>query len=110
MSTYFVFHRTRVWHLPITQPMSPDVIGWSNDYRLVALVEASSFQEAWEKTQHVEKPWQSNPGVTATTPLARSTSVGDVIVQTPIRDGSFQIVANAGFHQFKPVSTEVNAR
>jgi len=49
-------------------------------YWKVAELEASSPEEAFRMTNHVDKPWWKNKGVLQHKDKARSTSVGDVIV------------------------------
>jgi len=52
------------------------------DYTLVALVEANDVESAFHFTNHTDRDWTTNPGVTMkVTGGARSTSVGDVVVR-----------------------------
>jgi hypothetical protein len=50
------------------------------DFEMVAEVEAADLEQVFEKTNHIDRPWQKNEGVFALTDCARSTSVGDVVV------------------------------
>lgn len=54
----------------------------SCEYRLVAELDASGADEVFERTNTIDKPWWTNPGVTRkfVGHGCRSTSVGDVIV------------------------------
>ena len=59
----------------------PIVIGWPDSYKLVATVQCQSKERAYQLTQHVENSsWLDNPDVRAGVEEARSTSVGDIIV------------------------------
>lgn len=72
--------------------------GWVNrkdgDYIHVATVEADSLQEVYRLTNHIETDWQQNPGVTPIGNRNRSTSVGDVIVDSEDKES---MVASFGF-------------
>lgn len=50
------------------------------DYEHVANVEARSLDHAFELTNHIDDGWQKNKGVETLADQARSTSVGDIIV------------------------------
>jgi hypothetical protein len=62
-------------------------------YTHVADVETYTIDHVYELTNHIDKDWTTNGGVTPHVARARSTSVGDVVV-TPI--GAF-ICANTGW-------------
>jgi len=70
------------------------------DYKLVALVDSESFEHAFEKTNTISCSWWKNPEVTPQFDGSgcRSTSVGDVM---EAEDGTFLLVANIGFVEFK---------
>jgi hypothetical protein len=54
---------------------------WPDEFTKVAEVATDSVEEAWGLTNHVDRPWWDNPGVTLLVPKqARSSSVGDVLV------------------------------
>lgn len=46
----------------------------------VAIVEAENIDEVYRLTNHIDRAWQENPEVVWGRKLARSTSVGDVIL------------------------------
>ena len=48
------------------------------DYELVAEVDTDNVEFAYRQTNHIDRPWWENHGVT-TLKQVRSTSVGDVI-------------------------------
>ena len=65
-------------------------------YRLVALVEAHSLEEAFRLTNHIEGDWRKNALVKSVSDIpSRSTSVGDVITV----NGQIWLVDQAGFRQ-----------
>lgn len=77
-------------------------------YFLVAIVKAEDLGDVYELTNTIENPWVLNAGVYPAPSLlypappllaaggARSTSVGDIIVDTLTNDA--YLVAPAGFH------------
>ncbi|MGD9091374.1 MAG: hypothetical protein PVF74_00895 [Anaerolineales bacterium] len=92
---YKVFHN---------QPLYPGMVfqendiliselDWPDRYQEVARVDVDDLEEAYLKTQHLEKPWWLNPGVKVVN-LSRSTSVGDVIQD---ENGTLWVVAAIGF-------------
>ena len=50
------------------------------DYQLVAEVDCATIEQAFELTNHIHCAWQENSEVYAYSKNARSTSVGDVVV------------------------------
>ena len=64
------------------------------DFEQVALVDTGHLDTAFRLTNHIIGAWQENPGVTALTPTARSTSVGDALQD---QDGRIWEVAPIGF-------------
>lgn len=75
--------------------------GWvtgQGEFQTVAVVEAQSLDQVYEKTNTIECLWTENPQVKALPNGARqrSTSVGDVIT-TP--EGKAFMVAPAGFEE-----------
>lgn len=88
--------QAKVWHakLPtfgLTQQSFPA------DYQLVATVEAKNLDDVFEKTNHIDREWWLNEGVTAHM-QTRSTSVGDVIEM----NGKFWRCENAGWQPVVP--------
>ena len=90
----------QVWHIT---DYARALLNWFRDagdsvfpeaYTRVATVEADSLDQVFALTNHGEKPWQENPGVVGTD--ARSTSVGDVIVDPR---GRPYRVENTGFRE-----------
>ncbi len=90
----------QVWHIT---NYARALLNWFRDagdsvfpeaYTRVATVEADSLDQVFALTNHGEKPWQENPGVVGTD--ARSTSVGDVIVD--LRGRPYR-VENTGFRE-----------
>ena len=77
--TYQVYHSTD-WHAMLT----PHGRCWhchrDDYYVLVAEVEATSLEEVFRLTNHIDGNWQENPGVRVMGDgPVRSTSVGDVL-------------------------------
>ena len=56
-----------------------------------AYVEAATLADVYRLTQHIDRPWFTNPAVTL---CLRSTSIGDLIIDP---DGQRHIVAPIGF-------------
>lgn len=76
---------------------------WPDDYKLVAEVDTDDKDVAFEKTNHTDHDWTSNPGVTPITDGVtnvfhqhRSTSVGDVM---QLETGRLWRVENIGWLQ-----------
>jgi hypothetical protein len=72
-------------------------------YELVAMTRSNDLDDAFELTQHIHESWTENEGVTPLKHRPRSTSVGDIIVNS---EGA-HIVAPVGFH---PLSDEAFAQ
>jgi len=69
---------------------------WPLGYRRVAVVEAPELGAVFELTNHIDSNWTEGPAVvTLDDPRARSTSVGDVILDT--RSDYLFGVAGIGF-------------
>jgi hypothetical protein len=96
---FLVFHSTKpeqmlhpnpqLWKEEILQiaGLNQDKETTPRNYRLVALVLASSPEEVFELTNHLGTPWQQNPEVVSfTVKPQRSTSVGDVILRVGVLD------------------------
>lgn len=89
---------------------NPD--GWMNrkdgDYVHVATVDADGLGAVYEKTNHIESDWQQNRGVMPIGNRNRSTSVGDVIIDT---NDKAHMVAPYGFTEIgKEVEYEVTVK
>lgn len=70
------------------------------NYTLVANVDTTDLDTAYRLTNHIDRDWTENEGVTLTgTRKVRSTSVGDVLV---CPQGAY-MVARCGFFHFAGV-------
>lgn len=80
----------KVYHAPFLPK------GKKGDFVLVATVATQSLDEAFERTNSLDCPWQENEDVTIAPSgeRARSTSVGDVM---QLADGTYMLVAPVGF-------------
>lgn len=65
----------------------------------VAEVDSNDLDTAFRDTNHIDKDWIENEGVTSLVSRPRSTSVGDVMEI----DGKFFMVASCGFKEMKIV-------
>jgi len=93
---YTVYHRQPLYPGLVFADQDPipiDELNWPDNYQEVAQVEASSLEEVYLKTQHLETVWWHNQGVTVIQ-ISRSTAVGDIL-----RDerGILWVVAASGF-------------
>jgi hypothetical protein len=82
MKTFEVYHAKA---MPFLYGKSPDeiaaIVDFPADYDHVATVQCESHEETFILTNHIDKKWWENPGVTLRKAGgARSTSVGDVVV------------------------------
>lgn len=76
MQTYRVFHS-----VPADFGCSRPLTDFPNGYVHVADVESPSLDGAFVLTNHIDRPWWTNPGVTHMGDVSkRSTSAGDIIV------------------------------
>lgn len=100
MSKFQVFHLHRE-HFSIFGEASASARALyieGGHYDRVATVEARGLDDAYELTNHIDKPWWENTGVELhVEPRARSTSVGDVIVRD---DGAKFLCESFGWQQF----------
>lgn len=62
-------------------------------YEKVAIFHGHDLEQAFERTNTIDRPWTQNQGVTVLSQRARSTSPGDVMV----KDGVARYVASIGF-------------
>jgi len=85
----------KVYHKPFLPK------GKAGDFALVATVATQSLDEAFERTNSIDCPWQENEGVVVAPggERARSTSIGDVM---QLADGTYMKVAPAGFEPCGP--------
>ena len=67
---------------------------WPSDFEKVATVATTSLDEAFQKTNHIFRPWTENEEVVESIEKPRSTSCGDVLV---LPDGRAMRVAGQGF-------------
>ena len=83
------------------EPASIDVIHDSLEhdfYEHVADVDAQVLEGAFANTQHIEENWLGNPVVTAKVDRARSTSMGDILMDDA---GRCHVVVMVGFHEIE---------
>lgn len=64
------------------------------NYNVVAVVDTDDLEEAFRLTNSIDCPWQENSGVDSMLESARSTSVGDVMVDD---NDKVWLVAGMGF-------------
>ncbi len=81
-----------VYHGPFG--VDPAKLNFMEDYNLVAIVLSDDKEKAFEFTNHIEGDWQCNQDVLAMTGPHRSTSVGDIMVDS---DYLVWLVAPMGF-------------
>ncbi len=87
-----VFHAvTFIWPCP-ENPLA----GALTAYALVAEVETTDVESAFDLTNHNDEDWTLNQGVRAFVESCRSTSVGDVIVMP---DDEAYLVLPVGFRR-----------
>lgn len=95
---YAASHAGAAWQQSVAQQHDPR----HAPYRLVAEVEADSFEAIFDLTNHGvhQQDWRTNPGVhVCTTANVRSTSVGDVVVAP---NGTPWICAPVGWRRITP--------
>lgn len=69
-------------------------------YGLAATVETDDLDDAYERTNHIDKDWCTNRGVTRPEHGSRrSTSVGDLLIDT--HTGERHVVASIGFNKLE---------
>ena len=120
-SRFDVYHRNELYQHPtatftMDEALTPDIVGWPDAYTLVASVECRNKERAYQLTQHIEGSWLDNPDARALTEKARSTSVGDIIVDPNdcvpwiVDEVGFQVVLDVrgriftlGVHDFDEV-------
>ena len=70
-----------VWHaVPADFHAVRPVDNFPMGFNMVAAVTAEDVDEVFDKTNHIHQPWMENEGVAPKVLRARSTSVGDVVV------------------------------
>ena len=75
-----------------------------DNFEKVAVLEASSAEQAFELTNHIDREWRKNSGILRYK-QSRSTSVGDVIAQD---DGKLFRVEPVGMHEFSEKLSAIN--
>lgn len=88
----------RVFHAVnfiLPDPENP-LAGALTAYALVAEVETTDVEMAFQLTNHIDEDWTLNPGVRAFVQSCRSTSVGDMIVMP---DDEAYLVLPIGFRR-----------
>lgn len=74
---------------------NPDLrLPWPDAFEPVAIVASEDLDLAFEKTNHIDHAWRENAEVEALSDRCRSTSVGDVILDSK---GRVHRVASIGF-------------
>lgn len=93
-----------VWHANHPTWRTEDSPVWeASNYTMVAIIDPDengasvSLDQAYHDTNHIDRAWWENEGVTRIGPECRSTSVGDVI----FRDGTPYRVAICGFDKIE---------
>jgi hypothetical protein len=84
MSAELEIKTFEIWHrdFPIFYPAVRDEeLGWPQRHTLVAKIHTTDLDMAYGLTQHIERPWWHNGSVDLIQE-SRSTSIGDVIVDT----------------------------
>lgn len=79
---------------------TPDLEMNMEDFELVAVVDTTDLNLAYQFTNHITCSWWKNPGVEVVSdkyPDIRSTSMGDLLEM----DGKFYVVAGCGFNEVK---------
>jgi len=71
---------------------------WPRDFREVAWVRTDDEERAYQRTNHVDRPWWKNSDVTPLVTESRSSSVGDVLQK---HDSSLWRVDAKGFYEIK---------
>ena len=69
-----------VWHATELHPFYKPPPVWPDEYHKVADVETEDVEHAYMLTNHIDRLWTRNEGVTATPGEHRSSSVHDVVV------------------------------
>jgi hypothetical protein len=70
-----------VWHaVPADFYAVRPVENFPLGFNMVAAVTAENVDEVFDMTNHIHNPWMENEGVAPKVLRARSTSVGDVVV------------------------------
>jgi hypothetical protein len=89
-----VWHRDELIYWSLDQPPpSCQILGWPDQYELVAEVRSDSLESAYQATQHLDRQWWLNHGVQLKK-RSRSTSCGDIIT---IGEDHRMVVAPTGF-------------
>ena len=97
MKLYKVYHNSAFLdHSPFDwgSKIMPD----QDKLELVAVVNADTLEDVYQCTNHINKPWNEHPNLTAIGMRFRSTSCGDVIEDT---NGHKHVVAANGFIEIK---------
>jgi hypothetical protein len=102
IEVWHAVHPTFGW----SQPDRPAPV-WPDGYTQVAVVATDDCDTAFSLTNHIDRSWTENPGVTMHTACGvRSTSVGDVLV----KNGQAWLVSNIGFTAIEAGASAVVSR
>ena len=88
-----VFHATNM-PFPFNTPTPTD---FPTNFTSVATVTAKNLDHVYQLTNHIDSNWTENDGIEAPSPHVRSTSIGDVIVNSSVERF---MVTSAGFTSF----------
>jgi len=86
MTDYLILHKIDpIFFLPQSDPDGQHMVV-QNEYDRIAIVTADSLDEVFEKTNHIYEDWTKNDGVSMIVKGARSTSVGDLVLNMDTLD------------------------
>ena len=102
-----MFHpNPELWQQEVLQMAGVTPNNTPRNFRAVALVFASSPEEVYQLTNHIETPWKDHKEVVSlTNNQERSTSVGDVILRVGVLDEKEEIELNSTFIEEEPLDT-----
>jgi len=106
MNYYVIYHRTAIWGRP-GLPKDSDNLGWPRNYTPVAVVAAESLEDAYRKSQNDDWGWVCQRDVLlrfGPAVEARSTSIGDVILELPNSSRPIQKAFAVALMGFQPLS------
>lgn len=106
------FFKTCCWESRAKANINPeDGLHWNCDYEMVATIETRQLdaenlmdilERVYHDTNHIDSDWTKNPRVVKIADQVRSTSVGDIIVDSHSKE--MFIVGGIGFYRVKTSS------